>query len=303
MQAIFTILTVIIGIVFILLLFSLLSSSILEIVASILSLRGKHLLDTLQNMLGSMLGDFMQHPFFKQLMYASHNRSTLSAYSLPTWMDPHTFSNILADLLRTDPTASLEQKIQNLPDDDLKKVLLYLLHQTDGSINGFKMQLENWFNVVMDRASDWYKRSTKWWLFGIGFTLAFILNADTIQIYQSLSTNSAMREDISKMADMYVQSHDTVKALNMKNTLDISGPQFKAFLTDYQKSVQSPMGLGWTEAQLVDNTLSDWIVKIVGFIITGISVTFGAPFWFEVLKKLISIRQAVPQPPPPPPAE
>ena len=38
--------------------------------------------------------------------------------------------------------------------------------------------------------------------------------------------------------------------------------------------------------------------KLVGLIATAAAATFGAPFWFDVLQKLISLRSAgnVPQP-------
>lgn len=299
-----TILTVIIGIVFILLLLSLLASTIMEMMAAILSLRGKHLLNTLQNMLGDKLTDFLKHPFFRQLSYASHNKPTLSFYSLPSWLSKGTFSTIVADLLQPDPGKSLEQKIQSLPDQDLKNVLLFLLHQTDGSMEGFRAKLEYWFSEVMDRASDWYTRSTKWWLFGIGFVMAVILNADTIQIYQSLSVNAAAREQIEKMAEIYVQKHDSVPTLNLnaKKPADQSMADLQDLVKSYRQSVQSPLGLGWNEQQVETNTLYDWLIKFIGFILTGIAVTFGAPFWFDVLKKLISIRGGGAPPPPPPAA-
>jgi hypothetical protein len=57
----------------------------------------------------------------------------------------------------------------------------------------------------------------------------------------------------------------------------------------YKESVTSPLGLGWSESQF-NLTTTQWLVKLLGWLLSGIAVTFGAPFWFEILKKLISIK-------------
>jgi hypothetical protein len=283
------ILSVIIGIVFVLLLFSLLASTVMEIVAALLSLRGRHLLNTLRNMLGDKTDAFLQHPFFQQLSYAARRSTSISAYSLPSWITKSTFSSILEDLLRAESGDDLKAKIDALEEGNLKQLLQFLYRQTDGTIIAFKNKVENWFDEVMDRASDWYKRSTKWWLFSIGLILAVVFNADTVRIYQSLSTNATLRADLDKLAVQFTQSRDSVAAMDLNKSLDQSLPELQELAATYKESIQSPLGLGWTAAE-TDNTPREWLVKILGFLVTAIAVTFGAPFWFEILKKLISIR-------------
>ncbi len=284
-----TILSVIIGLVFVLLLFSLLTSTVMEIIAAILSLRGKHLLETLKNMLGSKVGDFVQHPFFQQLSYASTGKTKLTPYSLPSWISKDTFSSILCDIIGSEDEAEMAQKIKNMPESDFKRLLLYLLRESDGSIEGFRKKVESWFDQVMERATDWYKRSTKWWLFSIGLALAALFNADTIQIYKSLSANSTLREDFVNLAIDYTAKNDSVAAMDLNKPLEQSTATAKDLVATYQHVVQSPLGLGWTDQQGGGN-LPWWLIKLAGFILTGIAVTFGAPFWFGVLNKLISIR-------------
>ncbi len=289
MQALLTILSIIIGLVFVLLLFSLLTSTVMEIIAAMLSLRGKHFLITLQNMLGSKTNDFVGHPFFKQLSYAAHRKTTLSAYKLPEWISKNTFSAVLVDILHSDQPGDISQKIANLPEGDLKKLLSFLYRQSDGTVKGFRDRCEQWFDAVMNRASDWYKRSIKWWLFGVGFVLAAIFNADTIKIYQSLSANSTLRQDFVAMAEKTVAKTDSVPAMNLDKSLEQATGDFKNLTKVYTEVVQSPLGLGWTESQGGGN-LPFWLIKILGLLLTGIAVTFGAPFWFEVLKKLIAVK-------------
>ena len=56
-----TILSIIIGLVFVLLLISMLSSTILELIDAIFSLRGRHLRHTLEHMLGAESKSFFSH--------------------------------------------------------------------------------------------------------------------------------------------------------------------------------------------------------------------------------------------------
>ncbi|MBU6340320.1 MAG: hypothetical protein KGS48_02390 [Bacteroidetes bacterium] len=289
MQTLLTVFSVIIGIVFVLMLFSLFASTVMEIVAALLSLRGLHLLRTLRNMLGEMTNDFLAHPFFRQLAYATGRKTPLTPYSLPSWINKSTFSSILADLMQPGGSTTLEEKINSMPDGDFKDLMLYLLRQTDGSIEQFKARTETWFDEVMDRASDWYKRSTKWWLFGVGFTMAVIFNTDTIQIYTSLSQSATLRDDFVTLASNFVENNDSVPSLNSNLPLEVVAPKLKEMAETYSKTVESPLGLGWTQSQF-DLTTTGWLTKLLGWLLSGISVTFGAPFWFEILKKLISIR-------------
>ncbi len=34
-----------------------------------------------------------------------------------------------------------------------------------------------------------------------------------------------------------------------------------------------------------------WLFKILGLAVTAIAVSFGAPFWFDLLNKLVNLRQ------------
>lgn len=294
MTALLTLLSIVVGIVFVLLLFSLLASTVMEIIASVLSLRGKHLRSTLENMLGNKSKDFLGHPFFKQISYASHSRSSRNwGYSLPNWITKGTFSSILLDILRDGDESAIEARIQKLPaNSDLKKLLLYLWNESDRTVAGFRERVEHWFDEVMARATDWYKRSTKWWLFGIGLTMAAIFNADTIQIYKSLSANATLRADFVRMAENLAQKNETLPLPTDGQTPGQLVAQFTELSQTYTETVQSPLGLGWTWEQVKNSDKGAWLVRLLGWILTGIAVTFGGPFWFEVLKKLLALNSA-----------
>jgi hypothetical protein len=35
-----------------------------------------------------------------------------------------------------------------------------------------------------------------------------------------------------------------------------------------------------------------WVLKLLGFVISAFAARQGAPFWFDLLKKLVSLRNA-----------
>ena len=120
------ILSIIIGIVFVLLLFSMLTSAVVEVYHAFFKSRGRHLRDTLTVMLGEeTVAKFMSHAYFQQLSSATSKSN--SANNLPIWIDKSTFSSILADILtKKNSTETIQQRIDAIPDDNLRKVLDFL---------------------------------------------------------------------------------------------------------------------------------------------------------------------------------
>ncbi len=283
------ILSIIIGIVFVLLLFSMLTSAVVEVYHAAFSSRGKHLRDTLEIMLGKEVCDqFYQHEYFRQLSSASKPHSSLK---LPIWIDKGTFSSILADVLTpADSKLSVPERIQLVQNANLRRVLDFLWRQSHGDITVFQKKVEEWFDDVMARAKDWFGDSTKWRLFFIGLALAGILNADTLQIYKSLSINSALRDELVKNAETFVTGHQSVAGIDTSKSFDQSKSDFTATKQMYVETVQSPLGLGWSSSTILPADYFSWLIKLVGWVLTGVAVTLGAPFWYDMLRKMISLK-------------
>ena len=287
-----TILSVVIGINLVLLLMSILSSTVHDIISSILSLRGRHLRKTLIDMLGDQAESFFNHPYFKQLIYADKNNKLITPYSLPDWINKETFSAILNDVLQAAQNGeNMAEKINKIEDPGIRNMLQFLVRESDGTIGGLKAEMENWFSQVMERSSSFFARATKWRLFFIGLVLAVILNADTIQIYQRLSTDPELREKMVSVAEK-IAAADTIPTIARDSVLKITVQNTKTFLSEQLEGLESPLGLGWNGPEHA-NSFPDWLIKILGFLLTGIAVTFGAPFWFDLLKKMLAIRNTV----------
>lgn len=52
--------------------------------------------------------------------------------------------------------------------------------------------------------------------------------------------------------------------------------------------------LGWTDADLALTGFHVWLAKVVGLLMSALAVSLGAPFWFDILKSVASIRSVGP---------
>lgn len=290
------ILSIIIGIVFVLLLFSMLTSAVVEVIHAAFSYRGRHLRDTLEIMLGPEASrKFLDHSYFRQLSSATKPHS---GQKLPIWIGKGTFSAILADILTEKGNdKNIQQRIDSIQNDDLRKVLDFLWRQSGQDVAVFQEKVENWYGEVMERAKDWFADATKWRLFFIGLTLAAILNADTLQIYKSLSVNAAARDELVNTANAFAAARAKVPGIDTLKTVQQAQQDFLEVKKLFVESVQSPLGLGW--GQSLPQDIWAWLIKLIGWTLTGVAVTLGAPFWFDLLRKLLSLRGGAPAAEPP----
>jgi hypothetical protein len=125
-------------------------------------------------------------------------------------------------------------------DKDTRDILIYHINEAGGDLNVFKFRIERWFNDTMDRVSGWYKRNTQFYLLFLGLFLAIVLNIDTIQITNFLSTNRDARK---QMADLGVAaaSNQYYKTADENGLVKEARDSIKADIS----KVNTLVGLGW----------------------------------------------------------
>jgi hypothetical protein len=288
---------VVIGLVFLLLLLSLLVTTIMELISSMLALRGQNLEKAIRNMLatglkeGELFQSFKSNALYKQLCNYRGNAKSRP----PSYLSAENFQSILMDLiLNGEDSGKLTQKIDELPNEELKKVLKQLLNDAGYELEEFKTKMRNWFNDVMDRAAGWYKRNIQILVTFVGLVVAIIFNADTISLYQRLESNPEELKEIVTMAEAYAKKSDL--GIQSGGTVEQQWKQVNNLINDEINQAKSPLGLGWHPEELQGMTPSDWVIKVLGWIVTALAVSLGAPFWFDLLKKLVNIRSSGNQP-------
>jgi hypothetical protein len=139
--------------------------------------------------------------------------------------------------------------------------------------------LEQWFDDTMARASGAYKRWTKWWLFGIGLLIAIVANASAFHVAERLWADPPTRSAVVSSAGQVAQQTDP-----SQNIPDV------AHATSRLEELKLP--IGWDAPSRSSwNDLDDYwswrpYIMVLGWIVTGLLVTLGAPFWFNLLTQL-----------------
>lgn len=162
-------------------------------------------------------------------------------------------------------------------------------------MNQFKKEVETWFDRSMDRASGVYKRNAKGVAILIGISVAILTNTDTFHLLYRLSQDSAMRsaltQNVSQRVEIY---YDKSARKQFEKTLWESSVPI-----GWQNISQQfePLDINkWNIAN--DLLLTIWLVlKLTcGWIVSGFAIAMGAPFWFDILNKVVNVRNAGPKP-------
>lgn len=299
-----TILNVAIGIVFVYLLFSLIVSAANELLQSSLAKREKYLWDGIYELLqdrtsGSIVPskEFCNHPLIQAL--------SKGAKGMPSYIPTELFATTILDLIKTgklDPSGSqggdvgpLIDKIQN---DDLKRALKALWDDAAQKEEAFKEGLKSWFNNSMDRVSGWYKRYTQYWLLVLAGLCAVACNVDSIRILQVLSTDPRVSQSLVDQATKYFEDHrsqsgsppSSIPAPSPGSTPTLAGDT-KELETQVESLETLSLPVGWSSSQR-EYFQRNWPMVLIGWALTTLAGSLGAPFWFDTLNRIMNVRAA-----------
>ncbi len=177
-----------------------------------------------------------------------------------------------------------------------------LLDDAAGDIDRFRENLEIWFNDGMDRVSGWYKRHTTLWQAGVGLVLAVLLNVDPILMARTLWRDPALRQTLAAEAQAY--ANDSTRSLDPNAE--------RRFDTIRAKAASLGLPLGWRACDDQTATLAtpllwcaadgsrrwQWTTlltipgMILGWLITAAAMSLGSSFWFDTLKRIVSVRSS-----------
>ncbi len=164
-----------------------------------------------------------------------------------------------------------------------------------------RANLESWFNGTMDRVSGWYKRSTQYWLFGIGFVAAVALNINAFTIAEYLGQNPAVRERLVQHAERIAEAGTPGLAAVEGQSVDVQLVAARTQLERFQTEMASvSIPIGWDRQPAPPACREDCSARYLwrfrqfaGLLLTAVAATLGAPFWFDLINKVSVIRSTV----------
>jgi hypothetical protein len=257
-----------IGMAFVYLLLSLVCSAIREAGEGLAMKRSAALKAGLHRLLGQETAlALCKHPLVAGL--ADHP-------SGPDYIPPRAFSSALLDLMGDNTQIS----------DHLRQALRALEAGAQREGRCFQEAIEAWFNSAMESVSGAYKRHTHVWLAVIGLGVTIAMNADSIRMISALLDNTELRTKTAQAGEQHVsapllggqQASSELRSFGMPigwcgvtrdNTLPWKEPW---------------TGPWWKNARL----LLQW--HWAGWLFTVAAISLGAPFWFDLLKRVAPIR-------------
>ena len=303
------ILDVAVGIIFIFLLVSVICTAVREAIESTLKTRAAFLEHGIRELLHDrhavgIARSFYTHPLINGL-YADDYRpregterpSALTpGHTLPTYIPTRSFALALMDIAArghanaprsSDSTApvltlaNVRANILNLENAPVQRVLLTAIDTAQGDIDKAVANVAAWYDSGMDRVSGGYKRATQKLLFVIGFVIAVALNVNPLTIadylYHDTSARTALvtRAEVAAKDSIFVKSPAPYK--EARAALD---------------SLRLP--IGWAGAPPHEwSAWNDIASPLIGWLITALAATLGAPFWFDLLNKVMVVRSTV----------
>ena len=317
-------LEVIIGIIFTYLLLSLFATTLNELLASYFAFRGYFLERTIKQLLiprdrskgtrpeeqreladAEIYEEFKNNIVLQQLKQA---RLPGRWSDFPDYIEDKVFSKIFVNVLqkkaKVDAAFLKANTLVNaIPEgSNLRKLLEELKYKGVDTVEDFAEHVEGMYNVMMDRASGVYKRHIQLITVIIGFGIAAAFNADTFQIYKNLSSNTDARMELVGFAETYMGSPRAQLELQQGKNFQQLNDQVATLLQEDINKVKNPLGLGWghddIEGEEFEIGVWGWVQRVLGWLITAIAITLGAPFWFDILRKIMMVRSpsTVPQP-------
>jgi len=315
-----TVLDVAIGLVFVYLLLAILCTAANEWLAALTKTRAKFLKKGLMQLLDNQptskdgspdefIKEFFLHPLITGMMKDDKD---------PAYLSARTFAAVVTDLVTayspakgvntTDEAgnssdkaiADLERGLMAIPPGDIQRVLSALIKHSTGDLPKTQEALEAWFNDAMDRVTGWYKRRTQVWTLIVAILITVVANADTISIARRLWTDPVMRSAVVEQAKVRAQKPPPSVTIEYPDPDDPANPQVTTnegnVLSDQEREVLGQV-LGWHDGVLHDQngirwSGRVWLGRLIGWLLTVLALSLGAPFWFDLLNKFINIRSA-----------
>jgi hypothetical protein len=299
-----------IGLVFVYLTFSLICSGVREWISRLLNVRAKTLEKGIEHLLKDK--DLVKQLFSHHMVGVKDIKGkAVSKGTQPTEISSKVFAEALLDSIlkaesgdipavkkekKADVIAEMKKAVNNLENFQVRKTLNDVIDNIEGDVEVLSKKLENakvsvekWYDNAMKQVSAWYKRQTQKVILGLAIIACIVFNVDTIMIVKNLSVNPDLRKSIVTAA---VETPGDTAENKTGDNLE-KGEVLRAQLD------QAGLPLGWTkptgkhlDPREVPDDVLGWIYKVLGLIISILAVSMGAPFWFDVLKKMINIRGA-----------
>ncbi len=236
--------------------------------------------------------EIYQHPLIRVLFGERGDR--------PASIPPRNFTLALLDVLapsrqtgKSRDLAEIREAIRasDKGNEYIRDTLLVLIDEAQGRFEKAIRNIEEWFNDPCHTSATRYRWRVQVAVFFVALVICSALNLDTIMIADELWRRPALRESAVAAAEGLsgeLEASDSAADVQLQTILG--------------RLEESHIPVGWCspceakDPRHLPRTRSDWVLKVFGILATTLSTSLGAPFWFDLLRKIIGIRRGLRQP-------
>lgn len=214
----------------------------------------------------------------------------------PTAM-PAVIDRALTGLANRLEPSDMNEKTRWQADTAVSQTLLRMWSTAGGDVAAFKLELIDWFDITADRSYGWYRRLLACWIFGAACVVVLAMNADTIQMYERISSDDDLRSSLVEKAVKVVKSGDMetpgAACAIVGLPEDCSGQDIIREAAAESLPVVGGQTVYAEGKQHAGEYLYWFVLKLFGLFLTAAAISLGAPFWFDLLKKVVEIRGVI----------
>lgn len=190
------------------------------------------------------------------------------------------------------------------PGINQSQALSFGVEDIQAKLKEYQKNVETWFDTTMTKSSVWYKENAMMMAFIIGLVLSIAFNVDTINITQKLWREPTIRQALVAQADTYQLEEGIANITEVTGYFDslampiawVTIPADDPALCNNRITAEGQFTFrSGSECRILVNVprandYMGWVIKLLGLLISAVAARQGAPFWFDLLRKLVSLR-------------
>jgi hypothetical protein len=249
--------------------------------------------------------------------------SALGSRTTVKHIPPVSFAQAVLEFMHAadpDDPSAISAEIEKLKGTPICPNLQALWATSENDLARFRAGLERWFDAEMARLTGLYKRTTRWVLAVSAVAVAFLVNIDPIALGRDLwrdpdrSASQAELADAAAAVAADAGADPELAALfdtcrdgrSGESASGDAGEPTPAEAAEAVNAVRTCVvdALGaQQQSGLLNNSVFEWerfratwaggdqlVLRPFKLAVVAVAVFFGAPFWYDVLRRLVGTR-------------
>lgn len=201
-----------------------------------------------------------------------------------------------------------EQPIPVKIKEGFQSLLLQIDEDKDNVVEKFKEFVETWYAHFAERLKASYKNHIRKYLFISGLLMAMAFNVDSIYLTQYFHKNPQAREsyvmlgkelakdsikiDTNALISFVLTNKDSLSANQLIQNILTNATTSSDSTVQFSEVSALPFSVfNWSKHRMMkaDGKPFPSVLKWLGIFLTGLALSFGSPYWFDVLRKLVKL--------------